>query len=60
MGAYDGVDERQSQAVAIRVLPLHAALKDMGADVGLETWSVIFHNEQRGAFRCAKGNGYGA
>ena len=51
MNAHDSFDERQTQAVAGRVSPLHATLKDLREDLRFEARPVVFHDEQRGVFR---------
>ena len=60
MNAHDSFDERQTQAVAGRVSPLHATLKDLREDLRFEARPVVFHDEQRGIFRAAERNCHGA
>jgi hypothetical protein len=60
MHAHYSFDERQTQTVAGRISPFDAALKDLRADLRLESRSVVFHNQHSGIFVCPKGNCYGA
>ena len=53
MYAHDSFDKRQTQAVAGRVSPLHAPLKDLREDLRFETRPVVFNHKQRGVFQAA-------
>ncbi len=49
MGASDSIDECETQAMALRLLSLHAPLEEVRADLGIEAWAIVFKREHRRA-----------
>ena len=45
MGASDSIDECETQAMALRLLSLHAPLEEVRADLGIEAWAIVFKRE---------------
>jgi hypothetical protein len=60
VGAGNGIDEGQTEAVAVRIAAFDAALEEVPQDFWVESMAVVFENQQSSVFGGLHVNGEGA